>query len=64
MKDVNRREVSKGDVIDLHQTVNGENLFVVLALEPLKVVYGFDLCRDYEYDVEDLFAPCKYSGGG
>lgn len=62
MEDKNGKEIEKGDVIDLHQTVNGENLFVVLSLEPIKVVYSFDLSREYEYDLDELFEPCKYSG--
>jgi len=30
--DLNERQLKNGDVIDLHQTVNGQNLFVVFTL--------------------------------
>ena len=60
--DKNEREVKNGDVIDLHQTVNGQNLFVVFTVEPLDIRYAHDVTRKYEYDKEELFKPCKYSG--
>ena len=31
--DKKQREVKNGDVINLHQTVNGQNLFVVMNVE-------------------------------
>lgn len=61
MKDKNNKEISRGDIIDLHQTVNGENMFVVLDVKNLDVRYRFDLTRKYEYDVNDLLSPCKYT---
>lgn len=45
-----------GSIIDLHQTVNGENIFVILSLEKLDLRYRFDLNRKYEYDVRALLS--------
>jgi len=53
--DINNKIVCKGDVIDLHQTVNGQHLFVVLNTEPLDIRYAFDLQYKYQYDKEELF---------
>jgi hypothetical protein len=60
--DVNDKLVSPGDVIDIHQTVNGQNLFVIACLEPLDIRYHYDMSREYEYDKNDLLKPCRYSG--
>lgn len=61
VKDINGIEVERGSVIDLHQTVNGENIFIVL--NPITdIVYGCDLARQYEYNKEELFAPDKFTG--
>jgi hypothetical protein len=60
--DKNEREVKNGDIINLHQTVNGQNLFVVMNIEPLDIRYAHDLNYKYQYDQEDLFKPCKYTG--
>lgn len=55
-------ELKDGDVIDLHQTVNGHNLFKIISLNPLDIRYNFDLTYKYQYDKEDLLKPCRYSG--
>lgn len=60
--DKNDKEVKNGDIIDLHQTVNGQNLFVVMSLEPLDIRYAHDLNCKYQYDQDEIFRPCKYSG--
>lgn len=60
--DKNNKELNIGDIFDLHQTVNGENLFVVFCLEPLDIRYAFDLNYKYQYDLNELFEPCRYSG--
>ena len=49
-------ELLIGDVIDIHQTVNGQNVFVILNIEPLDIRYGHDLGRKYEYDKEELLS--------
>lgn len=60
--DKNDVEVVAGSIIDLHQTVNGQNKFVVMSLSPMDIRYEYDIHRFYEYDMMDLFKPCKYSG--
>lgn len=61
-KDKNGKDIQKGDVIDLHQTVNGQNLFVIMCLMPLMISYGYDLLRQYEYDKIELLSPSKFTG--
>ena len=51
--DKNNVLLKNGDVIDLHQTVNGHNLFVVLDIKSLDVRYKSDF-RKYEYDTKSL----------
>ena len=34
-KDLTDKELKNGDIIDLHQTVNGQNIFIVLDVETL-----------------------------
>ncbi len=57
--DKNNKKVSDGDIINLHQTVNGQNLFVVFKTEPLDIRYAHDLNRIYEYDKDDMLAPSR-----
>lgn len=63
-KDKNGVELWPGQIIDIHQTVNGQNLFV-LWWDPidgmfyLKYLHGG---RRYEYSVKSLFEPCEFSG--
>jgi len=60
--DINERKLKNGDVIDLHQTVNGQNLFVVFTIEPLDIRYAHDVTRKYEYDKEEMLAPSRFTG--
>lgn len=60
--DINDRELKSGDIIDLHQTVNGQNLFVVLTIEPLDIRYAYDVTLKYEYNKEEMLAPSKFTG--
>ena len=50
-------KLSNGDIIDINQTVNGENKFIVLSLKPLDIRYHRDLSLSYEYDKEELLLP-------
>jgi len=59
--DINERELKNGDVIDLHQTVNGQNLFVVFTIEPLDIRYAHDVTRKYEYDKEEMLAFSRFT---
>ena len=56
------KEVVKGDVINLHQTVNGQNLFVLLSINPLDIRYAHDLLREYEYDKTEMLSPSRFTG--
>ena len=60
--DRNQDELKKGDIINLHQTVNGQNMFVVLNTEPLDIRYAHDLQRIYEYDKEEMLSPSRFTG--
>jgi hypothetical protein len=60
--DKNFNKLSNGDVINLHQTVNGAKHFVVLNTNPLDIRYGQDIQRKYEYDKEELLSSCKIGG--
>jgi hypothetical protein len=60
--DKNKKELFKGAIINLHQTVNGQNLFVVLSVNPLDIRYAHDLLREYEYDKEEMLAPSRFTG--
>jgi hypothetical protein len=60
--DRNDKTLRVGDVIDIHQTVNGQNLFIVMSLDPMDIWYVNGIGRRYEYDLIELLTPCKYSG--
>lgn len=51
--------LQSGDIIDIHQTVNGQNLFFIDMLIPLSIKYC-KIDRFYEYDKHDLLAPDLY----
>ena len=55
--DKNDIEFKNGDIIDIHQTVNGQNLFVVFVEGDSYSATYID-GRPYEYDVMDLL-DCK-----
>lgn len=57
------KQVSNGDVINIHQTVNGENLFVMLDLDELDLRYAFDMSYKYQYSVIDLLKSDRLNGG-
>lgn len=60
--DKNEKELRNGDIIDIHQTVNGQNLFVVISIQPLDIRYAHDLNYKFQYNQEELLKPCRYSG--
>lgn len=62
MIDKTGSELRAGSIIDLHQTVNGENIFFIKEINPLDIRYRFDIDRKYQYDKEDLLKPDKYTG--
>ena len=62
LKDTNDKLASIGDIFNLHQTVNGQSLFVIISLNPLDIRYAYDISRMYEYDKEELFKPSRFTG--
>ena len=60
--DKNGIELQNGSIINIHQTVNGENLFVMLDIQKLDLRYGFNLAYEYQYAVTDLLAPNHFNG--
>jgi hypothetical protein len=61
-KDINDKPIFNGCIIDIHQTVNGQNLFAIVDVATLDIRYCHDLTRKYEYDTKDLLAPDKHTG--
>jgi len=49
-------ELNNGDIINIHQTVNGENLFVVFNTLSKDVRYAHNLSKKYEYDIDELLS--------
>lgn len=62
MKDKNGVELKTYDLIDIHQTVNGQSRFVIFGINPLDIRYAYNLCIEYEYDKENLLARCRFTG--
>jgi hypothetical protein len=60
--DKNGKILKTGDVFDIHQTVNGQSEFFVANIDTFDIRYNYDRSRKYEYNANDLFKPCKYSG--
>jgi len=55
--DRNEIEIYHGDIIDIHQTVNGCNLFVVVWTGiqwKAKYYFNNEIQHDYEYDFKEL----------
>lgn len=60
--DINDRQLKKFDIIDIHQSVNGQSEFVVYDVENLDIRYYYDTGVQYEYDPNELLAEDKYLG--
>mgnify|MGYP003289659809 CR=1 FL=1 len=52
--DKNGKEIFEGDIIDIHQTVNGQNLFIITMNENNKIVPTYLWGSKYQYNVEEL----------
>lgn len=57
--DKNGKEIYEGDIIDIHQTVNGQNLFII-TIQDLKVMPTYLYGDAYEYNVLDLLDYYKH----
>lgn len=49
-------ELDNGDIFNIKQTVNGENLFVVLDILSKDIRYAYNLVKKYEYDIDELLS--------
>lgn len=65
LKDKNGTKIFEGDIIDIHQTVNGYNQFVI-EYDDYKFSARYynqnrkQIGRWYEYDLDDLFELYEY----
>lgn len=46
--------INNGDIIDINQTVNGENIFIIVDLNTQDVRYFRNTKMKYQYDVNEL----------
>jgi hypothetical protein len=66
MTDITGKRLKDCDIIDIHQTVNGVNTFLICVRNDkvVNIKYWIDnsIWRDYEYNQDELLEPGRYSG--
>lgn len=62
LKDKNGKEIYDGDIVDIHQTVNGEHLFIIEITNTGLVIpsYRFNKNIKYQYNVRELLEVDEY----
>ena len=62
IKDKNGKEIYEGDIIDVHQTINGENVFIIEITDTGLVIpsYRFNRKYKYQYNVRELLEVDEY----
>lgn len=62
IKDKNGKEIYEGDIVNIHQTVNGENVFVIEITNTGLVIpsYRFDRNYKYQYNIRELLEVDEY----
>ncbi len=57
LKDMRGKEIYEGDIIDIHQTVNGYNMFLIVWSDigfGARYLIDGEISREYEYDIKEL----------
>lgn len=52
--DCNNKVIKNGDILTLHQTINGEEFFIMVDVDSFDMRYGRDISIRYQYDVGEF----------